>query len=302
MIMNRRILLGVGLTGAALAGLPEARARPPMGHAASRGTLLTRDDVSLAVRDHGEGRPILFLAAWCFASDAWGFHIEQCVRAGFRAVTYDRRGHGASEDSGQGYDADTLADDLAGVIEGLGLERVTLVAHSLGTLEAVRYVARHGTNRIARLILVAPVTPCLTHRDDNPDGVPAAAFDKMRGEMAEDFPAWIARNEPPFFTLEISPETRAHQRRMMESVPLPVALACHRAITNADTRSDLAKIDRPALIIHGDKDESMPLALTSLPTHRLIPRSRIVIYEGAPHGLPITHKARLVADILAQAG
>jgi non-heme chloroperoxidase len=299
--MDRRTILGAGLATASLAALSEPRARPPMGHAASRGAILTRDDVRLAIRDHGEGAPILFLSAWCFTSSAWGFHLDRCSRAGFRAVAYDRRGHGASEDPGRGYDADTLADDLAAVIEALGLGRITIVAHSMGAIEAVRYASRHGTSRIARMILVAPATPGLTQQDNLPVGVPAKAFERMRQEMADDFPAWIARNEPPFFSPETSAETRTHFRRMMEATPLPVALACHRTITGTDTRSDLARIDRPVLVIQGDKDASMPIALTGETTQRLIARSRLSVYEGAPHGLPITHQARLAADILAQA-
>jgi non-heme chloroperoxidase len=299
--MNRRTILGAGMAGAAFAGLPETRARPPMGRAASRGAILTRDSVRLALRDHGEGAPILFVSAWCFTSDAWGFHLDRCSRAGFRAIAYDRRGHGASEDPGRGYDADTLADDLAAVIEALGLERITIVAHSMGAIEAVRYASRHGAGRVARMILVAPATPGLTRSDHLPTGIPAAAFEQMRQEMTDDFPAWIARNERQFFSPETSAETRTHFRRMMEATSLPVALACHRTITGTDTRPDLARIDRPVLVIQGDKDASLPLALTGERTQRLIARSRLSVYEGAPHGLPITHQARLAADILAQA-
>jgi non-heme chloroperoxidase len=304
MIMDRRSILGIAMAvaGAAVAASSSrSDTTSNVGYSPHRGTVITRDGVRLSVKDYGEGPAILFVSAWCFTSDAWGQYIEALSQRGFRCVAYDRRGHGKSDDPGRGYDADTLADDLAAVVHALNLDRVTIVAHSMGSLEAVRSVARHGFDRIARLVLVAPVTPFLTLTPDNPSGIPATSIEGMRQSMAADFPQWIKDNEAPFFVKETSQAMRDWAMRMMESVTLPVALACHRTLTSTDCRPDLAKIDRPVLIIQGDKDASMPLAITGELTKKQIVRSRLTVYEGAPHGLPFTHFDRLVQDIIRQA-
>ena len=302
--MDRRNLLGATVATAGILASPApcfSNTEPSVGHSPHRGVVVTRDNVRLSVKDYGEGPAIVFVSAWCFTSDVWGHYIEALSQRGFRCVAYDRRGHGRSDDPSRGYDADTLADDLAAVIYGLNLQRVTIVAHSLGSLEAVRCVARHGFDRIARLVLVAPVTPFLTLTPDNPTGIPTMAIEALRRSMALDFPQWIKDNEAPFFVKESSRALRDWTRRMMESVPLPVALACHRTLTSTDCRLDLAKINRPVLIIQGDKDASMPLAITGKLTKERIVHSRLLVYEGAPHGLPFTHSDRLMEDIVNQA-
>lgn len=267
--------------------------------AGTRTTVITSDRTRLYVRDWGEGRPVVFVSAWTFNSDVWGYHVATLTATGYRCIAYDRRGHGRSEDPGRGYDADTLADDLAAVLDQRDLTEVILVAHSMGAMEAVRYLARHGSSRIAKLVLVAPVTPFLTMTADNPDAIPAFMLDSMRSAMAADFPKWVTDNESPFFTPETSQETRDWIRGVMVSVALPTVLACHRTLTQTDLRDDLARIDRPTLVVHGDRDASAPLEITGARTARLIPRSRLVIYEGAPHAVFLTHKERLVDDLAA---
>jgi non-heme chloroperoxidase len=302
--MDRRNVLGATIAAASIlasTGPSFSSNEPNVGYSPDRSTVISRDGVRISVMDYGEGPVIVFVSAWCFTSDAWGQYVDALSQRGFRCVAYDRRGHGQSDDPGRGYDADTLADDLAAVIYGLNLEHVTIVAHSLGTLEAVRCVTRHGFDRIARLVLVAPVTPFLTLTPDNQSGLPTMAFDVLRQNMAADFPQWLKDNEAPFFVKETSQALRDWTRRMMESVPLPVALACHRTLTSTDCRPDLAKINRPVLIIQGDKDASMPLAITGELTNKQIIRSKLTIYAGAPHGLPLTHSERLMQDIIKQA-
>lgn len=252
------------------------------------------DGARLFVSDRGAGPAILLLSAWMFRSDAWGLHQAALVEAGHRVVAPDRRGHGRSDEPGRGYDLDTLADDVAAIIEALDLRDVTLVAHSMGAAEAVRYLGRHGWARIARLLLVAPTTPYLTATEDNPAGVPAAAFDGMRAAIAADFPQWLSDNEAPFFTAATSQGMRDWIRGMMLSVALPTVLACHRAFTTADLRDDCRAIACPTLIVQGDKDASAPLAITGGATAELIPGCELHVVEGAPHALPITHAATLL--------
>lgn len=228
-----------------------------------------RDGTKLFVQDWGSGRPVLLLSAWTFDASIWGSHIAALNANGFRCVAPDRRGHGRSEMPSTGYDLDTLTDDVAAVMEARDLRDVTLIGFSMGTNEAVNYLARYGSERIAQLLLVAPTTPFLVQTEDNPDAVPKAMIEADNAAIARDFPKWIAANEAPFFTSETPEITRTWIRQMMLSVPLPVALACRKSIAFSDLRSAAAGIDRPTLIVHGDKDASAPLPLTGAKTAQL---------------------------------
>ena len=298
--MNRRTVLEATLLGTALvAAAPAAAETRPTPPAARPSRVTARDGTSLFVQDWGSGRPLLLLSAWTFNSSVWGNHIVALNARGFRCVAPDRRGHGRSDMPMTGYDLETLTDDVAAVIEQHDLRDVTLVAHSMGSIEAVNYLGRHGSDRIARLVLVAPTTPFLMQTEDNPDAVPRPMIDAQNDAIGQDFPKWMAANEAPFFTPDTPEITRAWIREMMLSVPLPVALACRRAISSADLRAAVARIDRPTLILHGDKDASAPLPLTGAKTAKLIRGSRLTVYEGAPHALPVTHADQLLSDLLA---
>ena len=198
----------------------------------------------------------------------------------------------------KGYDLDTLTDDLAMVMEERDLREAILVAHSMGSIEAVNYLARNGANRVSRLVLVAPTTPLLLQSPDNPDGVPLSAIESGATSIAADFPKWLADNTAPFFTPETPAETHTWVKAMMLRVPLPVALACQKTISTADLRAQARMIRCPTLIVQGDRDASAPLALTGVKTAKLIPSSTLEVYEGAPHGLVLTHKDRLLKDLL----
>lgn len=201
-----------------------------------------------------------------------------------------------------GYDLESLTDDVASVIEARDLRDVTLVGFSMGSVEAVNYLGRYGSDRIARLVLVAPTTPFLVKTEDNPDALPKAMIEADQAAVARDFVKWIAANEAPFFLPETPEITRTWIRQMMLSVPLPVAMACRKSMAFADLRATAAGIDRPTLIVQGDKDASAPLPLTGAKTAKLIKGSKLIVYEGAPHPLPLTHGERLLADMLAFMG
>ncbi|MGY4236934.1 non-heme chloroperoxidase [Bradyrhizobium sp. USDA 4449] len=258
-----------------------------------------RDGTKLFVQDWGKGKPVLLLAAWTFDSSTWGSHIAALNDKGFRCIAPDRRGHGRSEMPSSGYDLETLTDDVADIIEARDLREVTLVGFSMGTVEAVNYLGRYGSDRIARLVLVAPTTPFLVQTEDNPDAVPKAMIEADNAAVARDFAKWIAANEAPFFLPETPEITRTWIREMMLRVSLPVALACRKSNSFADVRAAAAGIDCPTLILHGDKDASAPLPLTGAKTAKLIKGSKLVVYEGGPHPLPLTHGERLIADMLA---
>lgn len=296
--MNRPNVLEATLPGTALAasgasapGAAALQARPPF--------VTARDGTKLFVQDWGSGPPVLLLSAWTFDASIWGSQIAALTAKGFRCVAPDRRGHGRSELPSSGYDLDTLTDDVAAVIEARDLHDMTLVGFSMGTVEAVNYLGRYGSDRIARLVLVAPTTPFLVETEDNPDAVPKTMIEADIAALARDFAKWIAANEAPFFTAETPEITRTWIREMMLRVPLPVALACREAGSYADLRAAAAKIDRPTLILQGDNDASAPLPLTGAKMAKLIKGSKLTVYEGAPHPLPLTHGERVIADMLA---
>jgi non-heme chloroperoxidase len=261
--------------------------------------VVARDGTKLFVQDWGSGRPIVFLSAWTFQSNVWGGHVAALTAYGFRCVVPDRRGHGRSDAPSIGYDLDTMVDDLSRIMDQLDLRDAVLVAHSMGSFEAVRYCAMHGTNRIARLVLAAPTTPFSTQSSDNPEGWPKEAIEAQTQLIAKDFPRWIGENEEPFFTPDTPKETRTWIKNMMMSVSLPVALATRTNTSIADVRSDLKNILCPALVIHGDKDASAPLAKTGARTAALLENCKLIVYPNAPHGIVLTHQERFLSDLLA---
>lgn len=219
---------------------------------------------------------------------------------GLRCVAYDRRGHGRSDDPGTGYEFDTLADDLGAVLEALDLRGATLVGFSMGAAEIVRYLTRHGSGRVARAVLIGTTTPKLAHAPDNPGGLDPALLEAFRaGALTRDFPRWVDENMVPFVTPETSPGLMNWVRDMALRTSAKALLDCNRAITEADFRAELPGITVPTLVVHGDRDATSPLDLTGRPTASLVPGARLSVYEGAPHGLVLTHADRLNADLLA---
>lgn len=245
-----------------------------------------------------EGPSVVLAHAWALSSAMWEGQVLALGEAGFRIVAFDRRGHGRSDVPSSGYDLDTLADDLAQLVEDRELRDVMLVGHSMGGAEVLRYAARHGTDRIARMALVAPMTPFLTATADNPLGLPAEIVAAMEARWLADFPGWVEETKPPFFVEGTSLATMGWLAGIMLATPLSVALASFRALIGTDLRPGLAGIDRPTLIIHGDRDVSAPLEITGRPAAVGIPGAELRVYEDAPHGLFITHADRLNQDLI----
>ncbi|MFP2908594.1 alpha/beta fold hydrolase [Pyxidicoccus sp. 3LFB2] len=261
----------------------------------------TRDGGELFYRDWGTGRPVVFLSGWTLTSEMWGYQMVPLSEQGLRCIAYDRRGHGQSTDPGRGYDYDTLADDLAAVLEALDLRDVTLVGHSMAAGEMVRYLSRHGSGRIARLAFVAPAnTPFLLKTPDNPDGVDASVFEYLRNQLLlRDFPGWLSANARPFVVADTSAAMVEWLIDQMRRCSMKAVIDCNRAMTSTDFRAELPRIRLPTLVLHGTVDASAPLELTGRKTAALIPGARLEVYEGAPHGLFVTHLDRLNSDLLA---
>jgi non-heme chloroperoxidase len=273
----------------------EGRRAPRIEHP---GTIQTADGVSLFFRDWGAGKPLLFLSGWTLNSLMWAYQMEPLARDGMRCIAYDRRAHGRSSDPGRGYDFDTLADDLASVIEALDLDDVTLVAHSFSSGEVVRYLSRHGSSRIAGAVFVAAAAiPFLLKTDDNPGGVDGVVFDQLRGMLAEDFPHWAESQAEDYFAGTGSRGIINATLGMMNLTSHQAMLEMSRIQPITDFRIELQRLTIPTLFVHGDRDTSAPLQLTSVPASKLVPGAKLTVYEGGPHGLYFTHKERLNREI-----
>jgi non-heme chloroperoxidase len=305
--MNRREAFGsvaLAIAGSGLlsdsAGAAPARAVADKRREAQPGRqpyIETSDGTLLFYQDWGVGKPILFVHGLALSSQVWRYNMLPLTDRGFRCVAYDRRGHGRSTQPGSGYDYDTLAEDLACVINQLDLRNLTLVGHSMSGGEIVRYLSRHGAERVARIVLVAPSLPFILKTPDNPEGVERNALEQLYASWRRDFPKWIADNTRPFFT----PETSEAQMQWGESLTLQASLqaviACNRTLTETDFRSEVAAISLPTLILHGDKDASCQIDFTGRRTAQLIKGSQFKVYPGAPHGLIITHAEQFNADL-----
>jgi non-heme chloroperoxidase len=286
-------VLGVHAEGPATGSAQNARSRHR-----SAPFVETRDGTLLFLRDWGTGAPVVFLSGWTLPSDSWAYQMAPLAENGLRCIAYDRRGHGRSSDPGAGYDYDTLADDLADVLTALDLRGVTLVAHSMAGGETVRYLSRHGSKRIQRLALIGTTLPSMTKTADNPDGIdPALLEQSRRSVLLKGFPTLLQDNLRPFVVAETSAATLDWVRDMMLQCSLKAAMDLNRALTSTDFRAELPKVTLPTLLIHGDRDVSAPLNITAHKTARLLPSAQTRTYEGAPHGLMLTHAARLNQDL-----
>lgn len=295
--MHRRDILTAALAApfaTAAAGRP-ATASP--GRRAV--TVRAKDGTRLYHRDWGEGPAILFAASWACSGEMWAYQVAHFADAGFRCISYDRRGHGRSDVPAAGYDMDTFADDMAAVIEQLDLRDVVLIGHSQGGAEVAHYLGRHGSKRVRKAALLAPAGPCLMQKPDNPYGAPKAFFEGRVAEWLRDFPKWVADNAAPFFTPQTSPAMQSWMADLLLETPLPVTIATFRALYSADLRPDLGRIDRPVLVLHGTKDASAPLEITGRRFAAGVRGAELKVYEGAPHGLFVTHLEQVNRDLEA---
>jgi len=310
--MHRRALWNA-VAASAIAGLiaaedgraavPRERRRGCGPQARANHFIQAHDGTSLFYRDWGSGPPLVFVAPWSLSSDWWEYQMTDLAGRGLRCISYDRRGHGRSEEPGRGYEFDTLAGDLAAVVEQLDLRSVTLVGNSMGCAEVVRYLSQHPAHRIARAVLVSTITPSILKTAENPTGVDESVLENGRAALAKDRPHQIAIAVPGFFgapSNTVSTEIADWWVRMIvDRCSLKVMLDLHRIFTTTDFSADLRKITVPVLLVHGDRDISAPIDLTGRRTAKLIPQCELKVYENAAHGLPITHMDQLNAELLA---
>ncbi|HEX6993652.1 MAG TPA: alpha/beta hydrolase [Gammaproteobacteria bacterium] len=266
-------------------------------------TITANDGTQIYYKDWGRGPVVAFSHGWPLNADAWDGQMLFLAQQGFRVIAHDRRGHGRSEQASSGNDMDGYADDLAALLETLDLDDVTLVGHSTGGGEVVRYVGRHGTERVAKLILIAAVPPILLKTDANPEGLPLEVFDTLRTALAADRARFWRDFALPFYGAN-RPGANVSQGVLDQfwmwsmQAGLKNAYDCIEAFSETDFTEDLKRIDVPTLLVHGDDDQVVPVHDTTRKSVQLIEGARAVYYPGAPHGLTATHADRVNAELL----
>jgi non-heme chloroperoxidase len=267
-------------------------------------TITVRDGTRIHYRDWGAGPPVVFSHGWPLTGDAFENQMLFLASKGYRCIAHDRRGHGRSDQPWNGNDMDTYADDLAALLEALDLTRAVLVGHSTGGGEVARYVGRHGTRRVAKVVLIGSVTPQLLRTDAHPGGLPMEAFDKIREGVLTNRSQFFRDLTLPFYgfnrrTVEVSQGLRESFWLQGMLASLPAVHDCIKAFSETDFTEDLQKLDVPTLILHGDDDQIVPIAASALPTSRIVKGSTLKVYPGLPHGMCSTHKDLINADLLA---
>jgi non-heme chloroperoxidase len=276
----------------------------PSSRSFSMKSIITADKTELYVKDWGHGRPVILLHGWPLSSDSWDDQAMAIAQAGFRAIAYDRRGFGRSSQPWQGYDYDTLSDDLAAVIQQCGAQDATLVGFSMGGGEVARYMSRHGGSSVVQTVLVSSVVPCMLKSLSNPDGIEMSAFAEMEEALHTDLAKFFAAFFPEFFgssllTHPVSEPLIEWVRNIAMQASLQATLECVKSFANTDFRPDLAAFNVPTLIIHGTDDKIVPIDASGRAAAHGIRQSKLIEYAGAPHGLFVTEKDRLTRDLLA---
>lgn len=263
----------------------------------------TKDGNNLYVKIWGSGRPVILMHGWPLSADSWDDGAVAFAEAGFQAISYDRRGFGRSSQPWDGYDYDTLSDDLAAVIEETGATDATIVGFSMGGGEVARYMSRHGGKNVTKAALVASVVPYMLKTTDNPNGVDQKTFNKMTAGMKEDRPHFFAGFFKDFFgggltSKKASKETLEWARSVSMQAGLRATLECAKAFATTDFRPDLSAFSVPTLIIHGTADKTVPIDTSAREAVKGIAGAKLIEYDGAPHGLFATHKEQLTSDLL----
>jgi non-heme chloroperoxidase len=267
-------------------------------------TITTKDGTQIYFKDWGEGQPIVFSHGWPLSADAWEDQMIFLGANGFRCIAHDRRGHGRSSQPWTGNEMNTYADDLAELVAALDLKDAIHVGHSTGGGEVARYIGRHGTQRVAKAVLISAVPPLMLKTDANPGGLPMEAFDQIRAGVLADRSQFFKDLSAPFYGAN-RPGSKVSQG-LRDSFWLQGMLAGHKAVfdcikafSETDFTEDLKKFDVPTLILHGDDDQIVPIGASAMLSSKLVKGATLKVYPGAPHGMCSTLKDQINADLLA---
>jgi non-heme chloroperoxidase len=263
----------------------------------------TTDGTLIYYKDWGKGQPVVFSHGWPLSSDAWDAQMIFLASNGFRCIAHDRRGHGRSGQPWEGNDMGTYASDLAELVEELDLRDPIHIGHSTGGGEVARYIGRHGTKRVAKAVLISAVPPLMLQTPNNPAGQPLSVFDGLRASVLADRSQFFKDLSAPFFGAN-----RANARvsqGMRDSFWLQGMMAghnaaydCIKAFSETDQTEDLKRFDVPTLILHGTDDQIVPVGASALISSKIVKGAVLKLYEGAPHGMPVTHADEVNSDLL----
>ncbi len=266
-------------------------------------TVTTKDGAEIYYKDWGAGQPVVFSHGWPLSSEAWAGQMIFLAQRGYRVIAHDRRGHGRSSQTSSHNDMNSYADDLATLIDDLDLKNAVLVGHSTGGGEVTRYIGRHGTKRIAKVILIAAVPPILLKSETNPEGLPIEVFDGLRADLLKD-PSQFYKDLAILFYGANRPGAKVSQGILDQfwlwsmQASLKSVYECIQAFSETDFTEDLKKFDVPALVIHGEDDQIVPVMDSSRKSVKLINDVKEIYYPGAPHGITSTHPDQINADLL----
>ena len=265
--------------------------------------ITAKDGTEIYYKDWGKGPAVTFSHGWPLSSDAWDGQMLFLAQRGFRVVAHDRRGHGRSSQASSGNDMNGYADDLAAVIEALDLKEVTLVGHSTGGGEVARYIARHGTKRVARAVLIAAVPPIMLKSATNPEGLPMEVFDSIRNGLMNDRSQFYKDLALQFYGAN-RPGAKVSQGTLDQfwlwsmQAGLKNAYESIKAFSETDQTEDLKQFDVPTLVLHGEDDQIVPVKNSAKKSARLIKGAKEIYYPGAPHGITATHQDQVNAELL----
>jgi non-heme chloroperoxidase len=309
-ISSRRKLLvqaagvaaGAGMAAASAVAAPVKAAVGGAQHSVN--SVTTKDGTQIHYKDWGSGPVVVFSHGWPLQADAWEDQMFFLASHGYRVVAHDRRGHGLSSQPWNGNDMDTYADDLATLMDTLDLKGATLVGHSTGGGEVVRYIGRHGTKRVAKAVLVGAIPPQMVKSAANPNGLPMSVFDGIRSGVLADRSQFFKDLTTPFYGYNrpgANPSQGVRDSFWAQGMQCGIknAYDCIKQFSETDFTEDLKKINVPTLIVHGSDDQIVPIDASAKATAKLVKNAKLLIYEGAPHGLPTTHKDKLNNDLLA---
>ena len=266
-------------------------------------TITTKDGAQIYYKDWGTGQPIVFSHGWPLTADAFEDQMFFLASNGYRCIAHDRRGHGRSSQRWNGNDMDTYADDLAALVEALDLRDAIHVGHSTGGGELTRYIGRYGTKRVAKVVLIGAVPPLLLKTEANPNGAPIELFDQLRAGVQADRTQFFKDFSIPFYGFnrpgaKVSEGLRDSFLLQASLAGLPNVYYCIKAFGQTDFTEDLKKFDVPTLIMHGDDDQVVPIAITALVSSKIVKGATLKVYPGFPHGMCSTHKDVINADLL----
>jgi non-heme chloroperoxidase len=261
------------------------------------------DPIDIYYEDHGAGRPVVLSHGYPLSGRAWEKQVTALLAAGYRVITYDRRGWGNSSQPAGGYDYDTFASDVNVLLETLDVRDAILVGHSMGTGDVARYLGRYGTGRVAKAVLMSPIPPFLLKTDDNPEGAPQALFDGFIQAARADRNGWLKQFLENFYNFDVYGGSLVSDEAFQASLAVaeagsPVAAVACIPTWLTDFREDLAKVDVPVLVIQGDKDRVLPIGVTGQRISAFVGDSRLLVIEGGPHAIAWTHADQVNAALL----